>query len=157
MILLEGWVFEHGLEEQTADGQGRAAALAQGSGAEVDTAILATYPGTDDQLRTYADKPGIGVVVRGSCLAAKLGVADIANVSPEGLGGAAGFAHAALEELLHEESALGGNNLLAAFTAVIDFLAVLVYHAGNEDGAVVLAIVGYRTVGVDQFQQLDVA
>ena len=84
------------------------------------------------------------MVVRGSCLAAKLGVADIANVSPEGLGGAAGFAHAALEELLHEESALGGNNLLAAFTEDINIilaycienLNICAVHCAEGNGAV---------------------
>ena len=97
------------------------------------------------------------MVVGGAGLAAKFSVAIFAHVAPEALARAAGLAHAALEQLLHEESTLVGDDLLAPAVAVEDFVAVLVDNAGDEHRVVVHAVVGHGAIGIGHFQQGDVA
>ena len=96
MILLEGWVTKDALEEVTANWKSGSRTLTQGAGTEVETAVFASYPGTNYELRTYTHKPGIGVVVGGTCLATELGIAIVANIAPETLGCTSRLLHTAL-------------------------------------------------------------
>ena len=76
MILLEGGVAKNELKEITTDGEGSAVSLTEGSGAEVDATVFATHPGSDDEARCGAYEPCITVIVGGTCLAAKVGIAE---------------------------------------------------------------------------------
>lgn len=103
MILLESGVFENRLEEITTDGESRTTTLSQGTSAEMDAAIFAANPCSYDETRTDAHEPSIGMVVGGTRLSAKLGIAHIADIAPQTLRGSARLAHTSLEQLLHEE------------------------------------------------------
>lgn len=50
VILLEGWVAKDTLKEVTAHRKSGSGSLTQGSGAEVETAVFASYPGTNYEL-----------------------------------------------------------------------------------------------------------
>ena len=96
MILLEGWVAKDTLEEVTAHRKSGSRTLTQGSGAEVETAVFASYPGTNYQLRAHTHEPGIGMVVGGTSLATELGITVVAYIAPEALGCTSRLLHTAL-------------------------------------------------------------
>lgn len=96
MILLESGVFENRLEEITTDGESRTTTLPQGTSAEMDAAIFAANPCSYDETRTDAHEPSIRMVVGGTRLSTKLGIAHIADIAPQTLRGSARLAHTSL-------------------------------------------------------------
>ena len=63
MILLKWRIIEDGLKEVSADRKCGARTLSEGARAEMDATILAAYPCTYYEFRTYAHKPCIRVVI----------------------------------------------------------------------------------------------
>ena len=96
VILLEGWVAKDTLEEVTAHRKSGSGSLTQGSGAEVETAVFASYPGTNYELRAHTHEPSIGVVIGGTCLATELCITVVAYIAPETLGCTSRLLHTAL-------------------------------------------------------------
>ena len=155
-ILLEGRIVEHGAEEVTTDGECRAVALTQHTSAEVDGAILAAHPSATNQLRRGADEPGIGVIIRRTGLTTEVGIGGLV-VAHESHEARAGAAHAALEQLLHEEGGAIRNGLLPLGGGFVDDIAIAILNTGHEHWIEVLTIVHGGAIGIDHLEQIDIA
>ena len=81
MILLESGVFENRLEEITADGKSRTTTLPQGTSTEMDAAIFATNPSTNNKVRAYSHKPSIRVIIACASLASPISVSELSYIS----------------------------------------------------------------------------
>ena len=73
-IVLKTAVGEHFLVEIAANRQSCAAALTEFAGAEVNAAIFAAYPSTAHQMRCYAHKPRVAMVVARTGFATEVGI-----------------------------------------------------------------------------------
>ena len=122
----------------------------------MDGAVFATYPCAHDETWRDADEPGIGVVVRRARLASEVSVGSLV-VAHEAHQAGAGAAHAALEQLLYEEGGAIGDGWLGLCRSLEDDVAVAVFNLGHEHWVYLSAVVHWCTIGIDHFEQVDVA
>ena len=155
-ILLEGGIVENRLEEIAADGKCRTTALAESTCSEVYAAIFATYPCTHYELRADGHEPRIRVVVRCTCLTSKLRVAELPYVSPKTHRRSSTFRQSALQQFLHEISALVGNSLVHGNGTHINLLAVFVENSLDESWLMMLTVVGNGAIGIGEFEQVHI-
>ena len=85
MVFLECGVAHNRLYEISAYRQCRAAALSQGTRAEVDAAVFSAYPCATDKFRTDTHEPCVGMVVGGSGLSSEVGITRRIGIGPKAL------------------------------------------------------------------------
>ena len=96
------------------------------------------------------------MVVGGTCLTTEVGICSLV-VTHESHQTGTGAAHAALQQLLYEEGGAIRNHLFGFRRCLVNDLAVAVFYLCNQNGVDMLTVVYGCTVGIDHFQQVDVA